>query len=161
MRVALGRWTRSISASSLGVSGPWRSIVARAAVWEGPRFVPASCRRRRAVLVMTSRRCAASSLSSPPPVAAGRVAPFTKVVAIGNYDSELLRPSALAKPRELSPGPRVRDLGGGEPGAPRRGDAKDHILERGDAMGVRVDADHHPGLRGQAGVALGEVPAVG
>ena len=30
-RVAVGRWMRSRTASSLGVSGPWRSIVASAA----------------------------------------------------------------------------------------------------------------------------------
>ena len=34
-RVTVGRWTCSRSASSDGVSGPWRSIVASAAVWEG------------------------------------------------------------------------------------------------------------------------------
>ena len=34
-RVTVGRCTRSRSASSDGVSGPWRSIVASAAVWDG------------------------------------------------------------------------------------------------------------------------------
>ncbi len=49
IRVAVGRLIRSRSASSLGASGPWRSIVARAAVCEGPRSLPASWRSRRAV----------------------------------------------------------------------------------------------------------------
>ena len=35
MRVAVGRLTRSMSASSDGVSGPWRSMVASAAIRVG------------------------------------------------------------------------------------------------------------------------------
>ena len=61
MRVAVGRLIRSRSASSLGASGPWRSIVASADAWEGPRSLPASWRRRRAVRVIASRRRAANS----------------------------------------------------------------------------------------------------
>ena len=33
--MAVGRWMRSRAASSLGVSGPWRSIVASAAPCDG------------------------------------------------------------------------------------------------------------------------------
>ena len=64
MRVAEGRWTRSMSASSLGVSGPWRSIVASAEVSEGERSVPASWRSRRAVRTIASLRRAGSSAAS-------------------------------------------------------------------------------------------------
>ena len=48
-RVAVGRWTRSCAASSLGVSGPWRSIAASAEICDGLRSAPASWRSRRAV----------------------------------------------------------------------------------------------------------------
>ena len=64
MRVTVGRWTRSRVASSEGVSGPWRSIVASAAVSEGERPVPDSWRRRRAVRVTAIRRWLASSTSA-------------------------------------------------------------------------------------------------
>ena len=60
-RVTVGRWTRSRSASSEGVSGPWRSIVASAAFIEGERSAPASCRSRRAMREMSSRRREARS----------------------------------------------------------------------------------------------------
>ena len=49
-------------ASSLGVSGPWRSIVASAAVSEGERSVPASWRSRRADRAIASRSRVASSV---------------------------------------------------------------------------------------------------
>ena len=65
MRVIVGRLTRSISAISLGVSGPWRSIVASAATEVGVRplvSAAASCRSRRAVRTIAMRRCAARSL---------------------------------------------------------------------------------------------------
>ena len=42
MRVAVGRWIPSIRASSDGVSGPERSIVASAAIDAGPSSVFAS-----------------------------------------------------------------------------------------------------------------------
>ncbi len=61
MRVAVGRLTASISASSLGVSGPCSSTVTSAEALEGRISVPASWRIRRAALLMTSRRCAAVS----------------------------------------------------------------------------------------------------
>ena len=37
MRVAVGRWICSRAASSLGVSGPWRSIETSAALCDGDR----------------------------------------------------------------------------------------------------------------------------
>ena len=58
MRVTVGRRTRSSFASSLGVSGPWRSIVARAEVEVGVSPVAsaaASWRSRRAVRTIPSR----------------------------------------------------------------------------------------------------------
>jgi len=58
--------TRSIAASSLGVSGPWRSIVASAAVEVGvspPVSVAASWRRRRPVRTIAIRSRAAESVS--------------------------------------------------------------------------------------------------
>ena len=66
MRVAVGRLTRSTSASSLGVSGPWRSTVARAEAEVGVSSVPpaaASWRRRRAVRTIAMRSLAAESVS--------------------------------------------------------------------------------------------------
>ena len=66
MRVAVGRLTRSISASSLGVSGPWRSTVASAETEVGvsSRSPPAaSWRRRRAVRTIAIRSLAAESVS--------------------------------------------------------------------------------------------------
>ena len=66
MRVAVGRLTRSISASSLGVSGPWRSTVASAEVEVGVSSAPraaASWRSRRAVRTIASRSLAAESVS--------------------------------------------------------------------------------------------------
>src|SRR5215212_5917844 len=160
MRVADGRWMRSSRASSLGVSGPWRSIVASADVWDGPRSVPASCRRRRAVLVITSRSWAASPLRSRLGASASRI------VAIANYLSELLLGrstglSPLAQAGELPPGARVGDLIGGQPGAPRGREAVDDVAERVRSVSVGVDADHHPGLGCEARVALREVAAVG
>jgi hypothetical protein len=58
--------TRSSAASSLGVSGPWRSIVASAEVEVGVNPVAsaaASCRSRRAVRTIPSRSWAAESVS--------------------------------------------------------------------------------------------------
>ena len=75
-RVTVGRWTRSASASSLGVSGPWRSIVASAAVSEGERSVLASWRRRRAVRVSARRRRVASS---------GRPKWFASLISLANH----------------------------------------------------------------------------
>ena len=66
MRVTVGRLTRSSCASSLGVSGPWRSIVASAAVEVGVRplaSLAASWRSRRAVRTIPSRSLAAESVS--------------------------------------------------------------------------------------------------
>ena len=60
-RVAVGRWMRSRTASSLGVSGPWRSIVASAVACEGLSSSPACWRRRRAVRAMTRRSLTARS----------------------------------------------------------------------------------------------------
>ena len=62
-RVTVGRCTRSRAASSDGVSGPWRSIVASAAVSVGERPVPDSWRSRRAVRATAMRRWLASSTS--------------------------------------------------------------------------------------------------
>jgi hypothetical protein len=58
--------TRSISASSLGVNGPCRSIVASAAVEVGVSPLAseaASCRNRRAVRTIAIRSRAAESVS--------------------------------------------------------------------------------------------------
>ena len=67
MRVTVGRLTRSISASSLGVSGPCRSTVASAEVEVGvssaAASAAASCRSRRAVRTIASRSLAAESVS--------------------------------------------------------------------------------------------------
>ena len=66
MRVAVGRLTRSISASSLGVSGPCRSTVASAAAAVGvscPAAPAASCRSRREVRTIAIRNRAAVSVS--------------------------------------------------------------------------------------------------
>ena len=66
MRVAVGRLTRSISASSLGVSGPCRSIAASAEAAVGVSAAPspaASCRSRRAVRTIASRSRAAEPSS--------------------------------------------------------------------------------------------------
>jgi hypothetical protein len=60
--VAVGRWMRSRAASSLGVSGPWRSTEASAVFNDGLRPTVASWRRRRAVRATARRRCAASSV---------------------------------------------------------------------------------------------------
>ena len=38
--MAVGRWMRSRAASSLGVSGPWRSIVASAAALRRAELLP-------------------------------------------------------------------------------------------------------------------------
>ena len=59
--MTVGRWTRSRVASSLGVSGPWRSIVDSAAVWEGDSPAPASWRNRRAMRAMSRRSLEARS----------------------------------------------------------------------------------------------------
>ena len=68
VRVAVGRFTRSISASSLGVSGPCRSTVASAEAAVGVSSEPpaptASCRSRRAVRTIASRSRAAASVSA-------------------------------------------------------------------------------------------------
>ena len=66
MRVAVGRFTRSISASSLGVSGPCRSTVASAAAAVGvnsPTAPAASCRNRREVRTIAIRKREAESVS--------------------------------------------------------------------------------------------------
>lgn len=66
MRVAVGRWIRSTEASALGPSGPWRSIVASAAVEVGVNpalSAAASCRNRRPVRTIASRSFAATSVS--------------------------------------------------------------------------------------------------
>ena len=51
---------RSIAATSLGVSGPWRSMLASAAPWLGDSPTPASWRRRRDVRVIARRSWAAT-----------------------------------------------------------------------------------------------------
>ena len=65
MRVIEGRFTRSRSASSEGVSGPERLIVASAAVPLGlsPVSAVASWRSAREVRTIASRRCEAVSVS--------------------------------------------------------------------------------------------------
>jgi hypothetical protein len=55
---------RSRAASSLGVSGPWRSITASAAPCDGDSDPPASWRSRRAVRVIASRSRVATSVSA-------------------------------------------------------------------------------------------------
>ena len=72
VRVAVGRFTRSISASSLGVSGPCRSTVASAAAEVGvsrPAAPAASCRSRRAVRTIASRSLAAEAVGDMSAVA--------------------------------------------------------------------------------------------
>src|SRR5207248_977443 len=124
-------------------------------------------RRRCAVRVIPRRSRAASSVSASSD-ALGTVAKsggLEGIVVITNYPSKSpsaggSAPRPLAELRELAPGPRVRNLLRGEPASPGGGDPVDHVPERLDSVGVRVDADRRPGLGRQPRVALGEVPPV-
>src|SRR5215212_3444191 len=62
---------------------------------------------------------------------------------------------------ELPPAARVSDVSPGQPGAAGGGDSVGHVVEGLDAMGVGVEEDLDPGFRGEAGVEVGEVAAVG
>ena len=61
---------------------------------------------------------------------------------------------------QLLPRTRVGDIFAREPGAPRGGDAPEHVRECADAVGVGVDHERHSGTRGCPSMYIGEVAPV-
>ncbi len=89
MRVTVGLLIRSISASSLGVSGPCRSTEASAEAEVGVSAVPplaASCLSRRAVRTIAMRRRVAESVSLAPSTSAS-LPPMSLalIISLANY----------------------------------------------------------------------------